>query len=392
MLHTLAGPAAGSYRDRLREWLETAIPLQWRQRDEHPLTIDAEHELRRHWGRRLFAAGYAGLTWPREFGGQGLGPIEEFILYDELARADAPESLDTIGKYLAGPAIIHRGSDAQREKYLRKILSGDEIWCEGYSEPGAGSDLAAASTVAKPIEGGYRITGRKIWTSFAAVADRCYLLAKTSPTLPRRHNLSVLLLDMHQPSVQVRPIKQISGAAYFNEVVFDGARVEAADRLGPENAGWELVGMTGPFRRVRFVRDGLRHYSELRDLAARFRECAQQHCPADGSVARADRFVERVELYRWHLMRLTELQANERDWFGPASVIRYTGTELSQQITEAGLALACPRDGAYWRLRYLDRRSATISGGSVQIQRNVVSTAVLKLPRPPRPQSAGRPS
>lgn len=377
-MYGVNSPAAQAFRLKLRDWLSGAVSPAWLQRLESPLSTNKEYALRREWGRQLWREGYAGLTWPREYGGQGLGPIEEFIFFDECARASAPETMDTLGKYLAGPAIINYGTEAQKERYLRPILAAEEIWCEGFSEPGAGSDLANVATRATRVEGGFKVNGRKIWTSYADLSDRCYLLTKTSSTLPRGNNLSVLLLNMRQPGVTVRPIKQITGGSTFSEVTFDDAFASEDDLLGVENDGWKLAGMRGPFRKVRFLRDGLRNYTDLVTMCAQYASCVQ-HCSGHRVQVHPDDLRDRLEVLRWHMLRLAELQANDMEWYPPASVLRITTSAAHQEITSAGLALECPIHGEYWRGRYLFSRQKSIAGGTDQIHRNVIVRSVLNL-------------
>lgn len=385
MLTSFADPAAAEFRAELRQWLEANIPTLWRQHLKTPLADEQVLQVRRDWGRQVWRGGYAGLTWPVEYGGRGLGPIEEYIYFEESARARAPETLDMLGKYLAGPSIILDGTAAQKERFLRPILSAEEIWCEGYSEPNAGSDLANASTRAEWDGGVYRIYGRKIWTSFAGISDRCYLLVKTSADRPRHHNLSVLLTDLHRDGIEIRTIREITGVANFAEVTFDGAIATRDELLGEENEGWKLVGLGGSFRKVRYVQNGLRIYVELHDLVEQYGTCRTEcqttgRASADG-VNLIDEFTTQLDLYRWHIRRLAELQAAGREWLGPASIVRIVGTEFHQKIVAAGISLHCSKHEDYWRHWFLHSRSHTIAGGTVQIQRNVIANNVLQLPR-----------
>jgi alkylation response protein AidB-like acyl-CoA dehydrogenase len=361
------------------------MSADWKRHLQSPLPDDQVVEIRREWGREVWRGGYAGLTWPVEHGGRGLGPIEEYIYFEEAARARAPETLDMLGKYLAGPSIILDGTEPQKRAYLRPILAGDEIWCEGYSEPNAGSDLANVSTRAEWDGSLYRIHGTKIWTSHASIADRCYLLVKTSSELPRHHNLSVLLVDMHQAGIEVRKIRDMTGGSMFTEVIFDGAIATRDQLLGEENKGWALVGLSGPFRKVRILQNGLRIYVELHELVEQYEVCGSRCVRRGRSATNATRVVEELRtqlgLYRWHLRRLAELQATNGDWLGPASIVRVTGTEFNQSVVAAGLDLHCYEHEAYWRHWYLRNRMHTIAGGTAQIQRNVIANSILKLPR-----------
>jgi alkylation response protein AidB-like acyl-CoA dehydrogenase len=379
--HTVDSAEARQFRGHLREWVRSAVPESWSSRETRPLDERGRDELRREWSRSLWDAGYAGVTWPKEHGGMGLGPIEEFIFYEELALAGAPDAVDVVGKYLAGPAIIAYGTAAQKERYLEAILRGAEMWCEGFSEPGAGSDLASVSTRAEPVDGGFSVTGQKTWTSFAHAADKCYILTRSSRTERRHHNLSLLLLDMHQPGITVSPIQQISGRREFSDVFFDAAFVAESDLLGELHEGWHLAGLTG-FRRVRAIREGLRRYAMIRQLVDMYRRCSQE-CTVmarrKGPEARG--FIAETELLKWHVRRLAESQARGHDTDGPGSVVKMYWSELLQRVTHAGLSLSCPDHEKYWQLEYLESRPATIAGGTSEIQRNVVAERTVGLPR-----------
>jgi alkylation response protein AidB-like acyl-CoA dehydrogenase len=372
---------AVDFRARFREWVTSAAPDKWARRATVPLNEPDEEELRRAWSFALWEGGFAGVTWPVEYGGLGLGPIEEFIFYEESARAGAPDAVDLVGKYLAGPAIVAYGTDVQKERYLERILRGADVWCEGFSEPEAGSDLANVSTRAERVDGGFIVSGQKTWTSFAHVADKCYLLAKTSWTERRHHNLSLLLLDMKQPGVAVSPIRQISARCEFNDVFFDAAHVADSDLLGELNQGWHLAGLTG-FRRLRAVREGLRRYIAIRHLVDMYRRCLAE-CPTSRrrSSPDAEKLAGQTELLKWHTRRLAQAQARGQQTDGPASVIKVYWSELLQRTTHAGLALHCAEHGDYWRLEYLESRSATIAGGTSEIQRNVIAERSVGLPR-----------
>jgi alkylation response protein AidB-like acyl-CoA dehydrogenase len=372
VLGAIAALGATDFRMAARSWLASSVPTAWLARVDEPLTMEDEIAIRRAWGRSEWQGGYAGLSWPEAYGGKGLGLVEEFLFADERARAGAPETLDTLGKYLAGPAILVHGTEAQRQKHLPRILAGEEIWCEGYSEVGGGSDLAAVSTDARRVGTHFAITGAKMWTSWATVADRCYLLARTSRQRPRHHNLSVFLFDMRQPAVAIHPIRQMNGASTVNEVVLTEARAASEELLGEENEGWPLVGLTGRFRRMSILRMGLARYVELQDRLKQARRCLTG-CAVRGGAGDAPGLWDKLCTFRWHLMRLVELEAAGREWHGPAGIVK--------------IALDCRRHETYWRQQYLEARSVTIAGGTSEIQRNVIASSVLNMAR--RPDASG---
>jgi alkylation response protein AidB-like acyl-CoA dehydrogenase len=375
-MDSFSDPRLDDFRNDVRAWLATAIPETWRLHSDS-LPEDERKTLRREWDRTLWRAGYAGLNWPAEFGGGGRGLLEQFVLYEEFAIAHAPDELDRIGKFLTGPAVIAYGTQEQKERFLPPILKGEELWCEGFSEPGAGSDLAAVSTTAVREGDHWVINGQKIWTTNADRADRCYLLVKTSNELRPGHNLTVFLIDMHQPGVEVVPINAITGEKHFSAVFFDGAIATDADILGELNEGWSLGKLTG-FRAERHLVDAIVHYRELKEWSERLRQCEHEVGASDED---ADRFDVELEMLRWHVMRATELTATGGDWYPPVSITKVFWSRLMQQLTEAGLALDCPEHRAYWQHRFLDARASTIYGGTIEIQRNVVANQVLGLPR-----------
>src|SRR2546427_9034053 len=262
-------PEQRSFRDEVHAWLRGNMPREWTARLAASSDVPrAEaYDLLRDGQRKLHAAGFIGLTWPKEYGGRGLTFMEEMLRAEEMALAKAPPVLNILGIGMAGPTIIAYGTEEQKKRYLPKILSADEIWCQGYSEPNAGSDLASLQTRAVRDGREYVVDGQKVWTSLAHTADWMMLLARTDPDAPRHKGITYFLLDMHLPGVTVKPLRQITGDAEFNEVFFDGVRVHDSQVLGGVNNGW-AVGMTtlmyerlalgfGLQMRLRIALDGL---------------------------------------------------------------------------------------------------------------------------------------
>ena len=236
-------PEQEAFRQRVRAWLEASIPREWRAVRNPDIPRAEAFDMLRRWQRQLYDAGFIGLTWPREAGGAGLTFLEEMVLHQEMALAKAPPILNILGVGMAGPTIIAYGTDEQKKRYPPKILSGEEIWCQGYSEPDAGSDLASLQTRAVKDGDTWVINGQKVWTSLAHIADWMMLLARTDPDAPRHKGITYFLLDMHAPGVTVKPLKQITGDDEFNEVFFDNVRVHESQVLGGVNNGW-AVGLT----------------------------------------------------------------------------------------------------------------------------------------------------
>src|SRR5207247_1896566 len=232
-------PEQQAFRQTVRAWLRDNIPREWKHVGSSEIPRVEAYELLRKWPRSLFDAGFIGLTWPKEYGGRGLTFMEELILQEEMALAKAPPILNVLGVGMAGPTLIAYGTEDQKKRYPPKILSCEEIWCQGYSEPNAGSDLASLGTRAVKDGEFWVINGQKVWTSFAQVADWMMLLARTDPNAPRHKGITYFLLDMKLPGVVVKPLRQITGEAEFNEVFFDSVRVHESEVLGGEMPGAE---------------------------------------------------------------------------------------------------------------------------------------------------------
>jgi len=228
-----------AFREATRRWLEANVPR------EEPTTLEA----RRAWHRRLYDAGYVGMGWPVEYGGRGATPLQQAIVADEMARANAPPPINPLGIAIVGPTIIVHGTEAQKQRYLRRILTAEELWCQLYSEPNAGSDLASLRTRAGDRGDHFVVNGQKIWTSGGLVADRGLLLARTDTAAPKHKGISCFLIAMRQPDVEVRPLRQITGSAHFAEVFLTDARVEKADLVGRLGQGWEIAQTTLSYER-----------------------------------------------------------------------------------------------------------------------------------------------
>jgi alkylation response protein AidB-like acyl-CoA dehydrogenase len=252
------------------------------------------------------------------------------------------------------------------------MLDGSEIWCMGYSEPGAGSDLAAVSTMAVRDGDHYRITGRKIWTSYAHHADRCLLIVKTSRELPRYHNITYLLPEMHQPGIQINPIITAAGDHHFTEVVFDGAIATVDERLGPENEGWALF--RGGLAMGRGATVAMTHYIEMRGMC----QVLLDHCAIEGPVTQtAQSLMTQVDLIRWQVMRVAEMDANAIDSRAARTVLKLYWTELWQDVVELGLKIGCARHRDFWRYQYIRAKGHVIAGGTSDIQRSTIAGRVL---------------
>src|SRR5215471_18173539 len=227
------------FRDEFRSWLASNVPNDWSRWREKPL--EESFSYLRAWQRRLHEGGWAAVSWPKEYGGRGATLMQQAIFWEEMARVEAPPMANALGLGLIGPTIIAYGTDAQKKRFIPKILSAEEIWCQGFSEPNAGSDLAALQTEARLDDGDYLVNGQKVWTSYGWVGDWCELVVRTDPTVPKHKGLTVLLVDMKSPGVAVRPLRQMTGESEFNEVFFRDVRVPKENVLGAVNDGWNVA-------------------------------------------------------------------------------------------------------------------------------------------------------
>lgn len=364
-----------NFRAEAEQWLALNVPDEWRQ---HRGALDEEQEtrIRWQWDRQLHAGGFAGLSLPVEYGGQGLGLQEEVIFGELAARAQAPDSLGRIGKNLTVPLLIAHGTEHQKSTYLPAILSGEQVWCQGFSEPGSGSDLASVACFARKVEGGYLVGGRKTWTSFSRQAERCLLLARTDHSAPRYKNLSLLLLDMRAPGVSISPIRQISGSRHFSETSFDEVFVADEDRVGADGDGWRMA-MT-VLSNERGTVEAVTRYVEIRADMTLLRDCCAQPGEAVDQLQDLDM---RVELVRWQVSKAVARQEDEASLLRSAAVLKVLWSELWQEVTSLAASLSCADHRDHWRHQYLESRSATIYSGTSEIQRNIIAERVLGLPK-----------
>ena len=370
---SFADPSLERFRIQARSWIDgAAAPFRIPPRDEAH-----EIELRRAWEREVYGAGFSCLSWPISVGGQGLGELEEFVFAEESAAAGVPESLGRVGRLLAAPALFAHGTREQRARFLRPILEGTDIWCQGFSEPGAGSDLASLRTIATRVGDTYVLHGQKVWTSFALYSDWCLLLARTGDRDSRHKGLSLFALPMRQAGVRVRGIRQINGKSEFAEIFLDGATAALGDRIGDEGQGW-TVAMTilGAERGSGFGAIALKTIQN--DVAVLRGHCAKAR---EGGAPAAARLAIRLELLRWQIMRSIEKGAAGLDALPSSAILKLSWSELAQDVAREGFATGCSDHLEAWRSRELDTRETTIASGTSEIQRTVIAERVLGLPR-----------
>ena len=379
------------FRVQVRAWLEIAVP----QHGAPPPPGDwpARRAYDTAWQRKLYDAGYAGLQWPKAFGGQGLAVSQQLVYLEEYARADAPYiSVNFVGLMHAGPSLMAEGTDEQRAFHLPRILQGESVWCQGFSEPNAGSDLASLSTRAVREGDEYIVNGQKIWSTRAHVADYCELLVRTDPDAPKHKGITWLILDMHQAGVEVRPMRTIDGESHFCEVFLDNARVPVSNRVSDENDGWRVTNVTLRFERgtafaqhVITLRSRIRALVELALATSVGSGCAWDDTTLQTHVGRLQANVDAL----WRMMQMGIAEA-ERTGLPAAtgSAIKLRYSEITQEIADVMLRLVgrpalagastATREAAreyLWSLQY------TIAAGTSQIQRNLVAERILGMPK-----------
>jgi len=391
-------PEQNKFREDVRTWLAANIPHGWEARamGSSDVPRPEAYDAMRAWQRTLYDAGFIGLTWPKEYGGRGLTFLEEMILHEEMALAKAPPILNILGIGMAGPTIIAYGTEEQKQRYPAKILSCEEIWCQGYSEPNAGSDLASLQTRAVKDGEHWVVNGQKVWTSFAHIADYMMLLARTDPAAPKHKGITYFLLDMKLPGVTVKPLKQLTGDSEFNEVFFDSVRVHESQVLGGVNNGW-AVGMTTLMYERLALGFGLQ--VRLRIALDSLVELARKMDKHGRSVVKepvirqkiAQLWIDTESLKYTGARAITKLLKGEMP--GPeASAGKMGWVETHQKLQELAMEIEGPYsqllrgsdwavDGGLWQYTFLRSRANSIEGGTTEIQKNIIGERVLGLPR-----------
>jgi alkylation response protein AidB-like acyl-CoA dehydrogenase len=370
-------PQEQEFRDQLRAWLADNHP------GPEPEGDVAGFEFRRAWQRRLHDDDWAGVSWPKEYGGRGATLVEQAIYNEELARAQAPSTANVLGLAMGGPTVIAHGSEDQKRRYLEPILSADEIWCQGFSEPEAGSDLASLKTRAVRDGDEWVVTGQKVWTTLAHHAKWCMLVARTDQDAPRHKGLTYFLMDMDQDAVQVRPLRQITGEAEFNELFIEEARIPHENIVGGEGNGWNVAITTLMHERATLAFGlQIRVKITLGELLAEARESGA----AEDPIIR-DRLAQLyIESEVLRLNALRGLSSIMRTGVpGPeGSLGKWQWADVNQALTELAVDLRGPRavlDDDRWTYRYLRARANSIEGGTTEILKNIVAERVLGLPR-----------
>jgi alkylation response protein AidB-like acyl-CoA dehydrogenase len=379
------------FRAEVRAWLRANLPWEYGV-GLPPRTDDLAEQVRQGcaWQAQLAGARLVGVTWPVAYGGRGAGPLEHYIVQEELARARAPELVGRIGVNLAGPTLLAHGTDTQKARWLPGILDASTLFCQLFSEPDAGSDLTGLRTAAVRVDGGWRVTGQKVWTSYAQFADWGLCLARTDPDAPKRDGISFLVVDMRVPGVEVRPLVQLTGEAEFNEVFLDDVFVADDQLLGEENAGWRVASSTLSHERGTNPRQLVIH-AQLVDELIRLAIANGAYDDPHIRNGLAQAFVE-VRLFQLHNWRSLARLARGRAPGPEGSALKLYWSEMSQRLHEVAMAVlgsasplwrgaaGNPGDGE-WQRSWLYYHGASIWAGTNEIQRTIIGERVLGLPR-----------
>jgi alkylation response protein AidB-like acyl-CoA dehydrogenase len=384
-------PSEEEFRDEVRAWLRANHPGP-----EPEAGLDEVMAFRREWQLKLHEAGWAGISWPQEYGGRGATMIEQAIFAAEASRQEAPAPANVLGLAMGGPVVIAHGTDEQKARYLEPILTGEEIWCQGFSEPESGSDLASLKTRAVKDGDEWVVTGQKVWTTFAQYAKWCMLVARTDPDAPKHQGLTYFLMDMEQDGVQTRPLVQITGEGEFNEVFFEEARVPDANVVGGVGNGWAVAITTLMNERAGLAFGAI---SQIQNSLGRLSKLARE-TPANGGTAADDPYF-RQRIAQLHIevetMRLNAYRGLTKTMQsgipGPeGSLGKWQWADLNQDLTELALEI----EGAYsvlmrgsehaisggaWQYGFLRSRANSIEGGTTDILKNIIAERVLGLPR-----------
>ena len=385
------------FRSEVRAWLADALPKGWGKTIFEPEDEDERAHFRIDWERKLYEGGWSGISWPKKYGGRGATLVEQGIFAEELARAQAPEGINVIGRNLAATTLMHHGSEAQRERYLPKILAAEEIWCQGFSEPNAGSDLASSRCRADLDGDEVVINGQKIWTSFAQYSQWCILLARTDQNAPKHKGLSFFLVDMSTPGITIRPLTQISGEKEFNETFFENVRVPKENLVGELNDGWRIAMTTLSYERG--AEDALarqiRFKQELDLLIETAGEVELGNGKAIDNPAVRQRLAQSIvdlELMRMNCLREFS-KAIKGEKPGPeSSMMKLYWSHVAQDMFDMSIEILGPEallmqgdEDALARGRFpmscLQSRAFTIYSGTSEIQRNIIAERVLGLPK-----------
>ena len=378
-----------SFREEVRSWLDDNLPAEWRHRGVGGYREDDDEDLQRRWQRMLHEAGWLKLGWPKEAGGRGATPVMQAIYQEEMARAGAPVILGRLGVTLLAPTLLGHGTQWQKDEYIDRILSGELVFCQGFSEPDAGSDLAGLRTRAERKDGRWVLNGQKTWSSGAHYADKSFLLARTSTEGEAHKGIGFFLVDMHQPGVEVRRIRQMTGGGEFSEIFLSGAEVDDRDLVGQPGDGWKIaMAVFG------FERGGLAQAARFERAVGELAALARNHGAGSDATTRQRVAQAQIDAHVFKVVGLRNLTRAEHGHPpGPeASLTKLYWSEMDKRMQELAVGL----QGAYgalapespfaledgrWQFGWMWAQAETIYAGSSEIQRNIIAERVLGLPR-----------
>ncbi len=392
-------PEELAFQREVRAWLKANVPK--RDRGENPTegAPDRERITRsKAWQRKVYEAGYLAMGWPKEYGGQGADVMRQTIVNEEMVRANAPQMIGMLGVSMLGPTLIARGTEEQKRRYLPKVLTGEETWCQGYSEPGSGSDLASLRTRAEVVGDEFVVNGQKIWTSGAQYADMMFCLVRTDPEAPKHRGISYILIDMKSPGITVRPLVQMTGDPGFNEVFFEDVRVPRQNLVGQLNDGWTVANATLMHER-NMLGSTTRTQMLLQSLLRRAKAEKRNGKPATQDPLIRQRLANlaiRVETMKLEAYRQLTDTLRKRPPGINASVNKLVGCEVNHDIARAAMEImgdfgwlakndARVRDHGVWPNDFMFALGLIIGGGTAQVQKNIIAERGLGMPREPRP-------
>lgn len=378
-----------AFRAEVRAWLDANLPAEWRHRGVGGYREEEDEDIQREWQRRLYEGGWLTLAWPQEMGGRGASPVMQAVYTEEVALAGAPPILGRLGVSLLAPLLSVYGTDWQKETYLHKILSGQMVFCQGFSEPNAGSDLASLQTRAERRDGTWLLNGQKIWSSGAHYADGSFLLARTDATAPPHKGIGMFLVSMTQPGIDVRPIIQMTGSGEFSEIFLTDALAEDRDLVGGPTDGWQMAMAT-----FGFERNGLANASRFERAVDGLTELARRQGAGSDDVVRQRVAQAKIEAHVFRMNGMRSLtRAQQGQVPGPeASLTKLYWSEMDKRLQETAVSV----EGMYgalapespwaieegrWQYGWMWAQAETIYAGSSEIQRNIIAERVLGLPR-----------
>lgn len=389
-------PEIEKYRSEVRAWLLDHLPEGWGTPDfKEPCDEEEQRIFFRQWEQKLSEGGFNGITWPKKYGGQGLTSIHEMIFYEEAGKLQTPPEVNGLGKSLFGPTLMVYGTEEQKNRFLKPILSGEEFWCQGFSEPNAGSDLAALQTRAILDGDEWVINGQKVWTSGAQFADWCFLLARTDTEAPKHKGITFFLVPMNSSGITVRPIVQIDGKAMFNEVFFDQVRIPKDNYVGEINNGWQVAMTTLSFERgTMSLGRQARFQAEFEQLVRLTKEITL----SDGTPVAQDRYYRQklaeiyaeIRIFRYHALKTMSQLMNSGKLGPEASMQKVFWSTMHVKLGELAMEML-GKHAPYWGEKGIGKgflqdidlgaRGETIYAGTTQVQKNILAERVLHLPR-----------